>query len=214
MKKGIIFDLDGTLWDSAEGVVNSWNEVIMQLPTQEKLVTIEDMYSLMGKPMDEIGRLVFPNMEKKTREKVMQKCCDQENEYLRVYGGVLFPELEKTLVELNKNYELFIVSNCQCGYIEAFLEYYQFEKYFKDTECFGQTGLQKADNIKLVVKRNRLDQAIYVGDTYGDYTATKEAGLPFVLADYGFGEVPDAIYHIDTFASLLKLVPEIFENEN
>ena len=50
-KYGILFDLDGTLWDSSEAVIASWNEVIEQQPDFHKKGTIEDMMSLMGKTM-------------------------------------------------------------------------------------------------------------------------------------------------------------------
>lgn len=209
MKKGILFDLDGTLWDSAQGVVDAWNEVIVTLPTKEKLVTLEDMYSLMGKPMDEIAMAIFPNMDPETRAKVMDECCERENDYLREHGGQLYPNVEETLKALSEKYELFIVSNCQIGYIEAFLAYHKLEQYFTDTENFGRTGLQKGANIKLVVERNQLEKAVYVGDVLGDYNSTMEAGLPFILAEYGFGEVPQANYRIDQFVSLLEVAPKV-----
>ena len=209
MKKGIIFDLDGTLWDSAKGVVDAWNEVIDSIPDKDHLITMEEMYQLMGKPMDEIAALVFPNMSVERREEVMEICCKKENDLLRKTGGILFPELEETLIELKKNYELFIVSNCQVGYIEAFLEHYGFHKYFTDTENFGNTGRLKAYNIDLVVKRNGLNKAVYVGDTQGDCDSSKEAGIPFVFASYGFGNVNHKEYEIGSFKELVELLPTI-----
>lgn len=209
MKKGIIFDLDGTLWNSAEGVLKSWNEVIETLPDKDHIVTMEEMFSLMGKPMDEIGALVFPNMSLPRRNEVMEICCKRENDYLLQVGGILYPALEETLKTLGETYELYIVSNCQVGYIEAFLGHYHFEKYFKDTECFGNTNRMKADNIKLVVDRNKLDQAVYVGDTLGDYKATMEAGLPFIHAAYGFGKVDEAEYKAEEFSMLPDMISKI-----
>lgn len=210
MKKGIIFDLDGTLWDSAAGVVSSWNEVIETLPDKDHLVTLDEIYSLMGKPMDEIAALVFPNMEPFRREEVMEACCKRENDYLFERGGVLFPKLEQTLQVLKEKYELFIVSNCQVGYIEAFLGHYQFEHYFTDTENFGNTGKLKAHNIRLVAERNRLEKAVYIGDTEGDYNAAAEAGVPFIFAQYGFGDVPEAAYTVSSFDELTKRVEDVF----
>ena len=55
MKKGMLFDMDGTLWDSARAVVDSWNVVIDTLPDFHKRITVEDMESLMGKTMDDIA---------------------------------------------------------------------------------------------------------------------------------------------------------------
>lgn len=211
MKKGIIFDLDGTLWDSAKEVVSAWNEVIAGLPDKDHLVTLEEIYSLMGKPMNEIAALVFPNMDLNRREEVMGLCCERENNYLRETGGELFSQLEETLQKLGEKYGLYIVSNCQTGYIEAFLEHYGFGNFFSDTENYGSTGKLKADNIKLVMERNHLEQAVYVGDTAGDYAAATQAQIPFIFAEYGFGAVPEASYRILHFNELPEMAEEVFE---
>ena len=210
MKPGIIFDMDGTLWDSAKEVIDAWNQVIEKLPDKDHLVNLDEMYSLMGKTMDEIAANVFPNMDINRRNQVMELCCERENDYLKAHGGQLYPKLEETLKELEKSYDLYIVSNCQCGYIEAFLSYYGFAHYFKDFESFGNTQKLKAENIKSVVARNHLKQAVYVGDTLGDYTATTEAGIEFIFAAYGFGEVIDAKYRIEAFENLPKLLDKLF----
>ena len=93
--------------------------------------------------------------------------------------------------ELAKTYDLYIVSNCQCGYIEQFLRKTQLEAYIKDIECFGNTGKNKGENIRLLVKRNSLKAPVYIGDTKGDCDASKEAGVPFIFASYGFGNVTE-----------------------
>jgi len=160
MKKAVIFDLDGTLWNSAKEVITSWNEMIETFEDKDHFVTLEEMYGLMGKPMDEIGDLVFPNVSKERRLELMRICTKYENEYLREHGGTLFPKVEETLKELSKEYSLYIVSNCQVGYIEAFLGYYGFEHYFEDTECYGNTGKMKGYNIKLLHDRNNIDFAL------------------------------------------------------
>ena len=102
---------------------------------------------------------------------------------------MLYPELEATLAKLKKDYPLYIVSNCQSGYIEAFLDHYGFGHYFEDIECFGNNGLQKGENIRRLAERNKLTDAVYVGDIQGDYDATMEAGFMFIHAAYGFGKI-------------------------
>ena len=59
MKKGIIFDMDGTLWDSAENVAKSWNLAIQKSGMLEKELTTEDMKNVMGKTMDAIADILF-----------------------------------------------------------------------------------------------------------------------------------------------------------
>ena len=209
MNKGIIFDLDGTLWDSSENVVKSWNEVLAK--RADRTISIADMQSYMGKTLEKIGELVLPDVPAELRQDIMKEACDNENAYLRKHGGKLFPELEAVLQKLSERYRLFIVSNCQDGYIEVFLEYYGLGKYFADTECPGRSGLEKAGNIRLVVERNGLDKAVYVGDTQGDCDSAEAAGVQFIHAAYGFGEIDHSVPKVDSLVELLSVVEEFLE---
>ncbi len=208
-KKGIIFDMDGTLWDSAEGVAKSWTRIVNQEYDKEHIISVEDIHGVMGKTMDKIAEVLFPELAEGPRLELLEKCCKDENAYLREHGGVLYPELEETLTELQKQYHLYIVSNCQSGYIEAFLEHYGFGHYFEDIECFGNNGLQKGENIRRLAVRNGLTKAVYVGDIQGDYDATVEAGLTFIHAAYGFGTIAQETAKISCFKELPGVVKEI-----
>ena len=168
--KGIIFDMDGTLWDSAENVAKSWNKAIADYGYERAPITKEDMYSVMGKTMDVLASIIFPNCT--CRDELINVCYREENDYLTVHGGELYPDVEKTLDELSERYDLYIVSNCQRGYIESFFAYHGLGRYFKDTECYGNNELEKSENIKLIVERNNIDEAVYVGDIQGDYDSS------------------------------------------
>ena len=196
MYDGIIFDMDGTLWDSRAAIVDCWNEVFEKSGLDRK-ITIDELTGYMGLPMDEIAESIFPDKKYDEVRDVFDQCFAEENDYLREHGGILYPGLEDTLKKLYKKFDLFIVSNCQSGYIEAFLEHHGLSQYFKDIECYGNNELQKADNIALVVKRNNLCNPVYVGDIEKDALAAKEAGVSFIFAEYGFGNVReyDGIIH-------------------
>ena len=209
MKKGILFDLDGTLWDSSAGVVEAWNTAIRKLGIDYH-VTVDMMHGFMGKTMDAIAYELFDREEKEKALEYLTVCTDYENEYLEEHGGILYEGLEETLEKLHKDYFLAVVSNCQEGYIEAFIKYHKLEKYFDDTENYGRTGKGKADNIRLVVERNHLDKAVYVGDIMGDYNSTMEAGLPFIHAAYGFGTVPEGTPFINDIRDLPALMEDFF----
>lgn len=209
MKPGIIFDMDGTLWDSSEGVAKSWTEIVKKEYDKERVITQEDIQGVMGRTMDKIADALFPELSKEDRMGLLRKCCDYENEYLRIHGGVLYPDLEETLIALKENFDLYIVSNCQAGYIEAFLEHYGFGHYFKDIECYGNNDLPKSENIRKIVERNSLGKAVYVGDIQGDYDATTAAGLPFIHASYGFGTINEETAKVNTFAELIQVAPKV-----
>lgn len=209
MKKGILFDLDGTLWDSSAQVADSWVLALKEYPHVKQNVTRESIQSVMGKPMDEIGEILFGSLLGEERQKVLTHCMEVENAYIREHGGVLFDGLEDALGRLKEKYHLFIVSNCQVGYIEAFLQYYGLEDYFDDFESYGGTGLSKGENIRLVAQRNCLDAAVYVGDTQGDYEAASFAGMPFIHARTGYGTVSAEVPYIRRLEELLDMAEEV-----
>lgn len=203
MKKGILFDLDGTLWDSAENVCKAWNEVFSaRYPELNKTITPDEMHRLMGKTLDQIGELLFPDIIPWIRKEIMRAACAHENEYLSKHGGRLFLNVVPVLERLKKDYSLFIVSNCQAGYIETFLEFYGLGYLFDDLECPGRTGLSKGENIRLVIERNGIDRAVYVGDTQGDLDAADFAGIGFIHAAYGFGKTNRVTARINDIAEL------------
>ncbi len=201
----LIFDLDGTLWDSVDGIVTSWNMALKKYPEIQMELTREQVISVMGTQLPEIARRFFKNIEEEKRQEIMKVCSQEECNYLKRKGGVLYEDLEETLEKLSKKYKLCIVSNCQCGYIEGFLAYHQLEKYFIDIQDAESTGLTKAENILKVIERNHLKAPVYVGDTEKDQKSAREAGIPFVYASYGFGKVTTYDYQISTFKELLQL---------
>lgn len=218
--KGIIFDMDGTLWDSAENVAKSWDEAVKDAGYQDKNITTEDIKGVMGKTMDVIADLLFGEFDPDTRAELLERCCEHENAYLRAHGGTLYPKLRETMEQLKAmGYGLYIVSNCQKGYIEAFLDYYKFHDLILDIECYGNNLKQKGDNIALLARRNDLEEAVYVGDIQGDYDATMAAseiykkergtGISFIHAAYGFGEIKEETPKINEFSELPQIIGSV-----
>ena len=189
MTQGILFDLDGTLWDSVERIVPAWNRV---LRTYGAEVTVPRLRALMGKTAEEFAAALLPEESPQRGLEAVNACCREELIDLAAYGGVLYPGVRETLEAVKPRWRRYIVSNCQEGYIETFLDAHGFRDLF-DGFLDHSTGLSKGGNIRLLVEREGLDRAVYVGDTRGDEAAAREAGIPFFHAAYGFGdaEAPD-----------------------
>ena len=202
IERAVIFDLDGTLWDSSVQVIEAWNSIIKKYPETKAVVTPEKMATYMGKVLEEISSMLFEDISKDRGLEIMTECSDYELEYLKDHSGVPYEDLEETLKALP--YPLFIVSNCQRGYIETFLECCGLGKYFKDFECSGNTGNPKGENILEIIRRNEIKNAVYVGDTQGDCNASQVAGIPFIFAEYGFGNA-------DRFDRKIKSIKELAE---
>lgn len=207
---GIIFDVDGTLWDSTETVAESWNKAIRDGSDLDMTIDGEFLKSLFGKTMEQIYNALFPQLNDEERKRIGDLCFQYENELLEEKPGILYEGVTETLQTLSEKTSLYIVSNCQCGYIEVLLKTCHLEKYFQDTLCYGQTLTSKGQTIRALMERNNLKDVIYVGDTQGDADACKEAGIPFIFAAYGFGDVPGAEIKIDSISGLLATQSLLF----
>lgn len=205
----IIFDVDGTLWDSTDSVARSWNLAIQENSSLDLTITENALQQVFGKTMTEIADTLFSRLPEKERMKLLEVCFQYENRYLETHPGKLFDGVTDTLAALSGQYPLFIVSNCQQGYIEMLLRTCSLEPFIKDHLCFGETQTSKGQTILTLMKRNGLKNPVYVGDTRGDADACAEAGIPFIFAGYGFGDVPDAKMRISKFTDLKDLVCQL-----
>lgn len=198
----LIFDLDGTLWNSSQTVADAWNTALAN-SGNELRITGDDVLKHMGKSMDVIMRDVFgADISDEEAARFLKLLSVEEIEFIEKKGGILFPELEETLSFLKKRYRLFIVSNCQKGYIEAFLKAHRLSEYFEGFLCWGDTKLPKGETNKRLISQYSLKNPVYIGDTEGDHISAVDAGIPFVHAAYGFGEVSSCDYSISAFSQL------------
>jgi phosphoglycolate phosphatase len=205
--KNLIFDLDGTLWDARSSIVENWNKVLISHNLLEKPLKPEDMNPYMGLLADKVLIELFPGIQEETIQSIMHEIIQNEAKQIKETGGVLYESVKEILPQLAENHKLFIVSNCNKGYINAFLDYFGFHDYFQDFEEYGRTGKPKAENIQLLMKRNQLKptESVYIGDTFTDYLSAKENDLDFIFCLYGFGKLEEEkVKKIRHFSLLLK----------
>ena len=133
IKKAVIFDADGTLWDSVDLVAKAFSIKLQDFPETKGIrISREDLLPLMGKTGD-----------------------------------------------------------------------------FLDMECYGNNGKKKAENIRILMERNHLnpEDCVYLGDTALDYSSATEAGIAFIHAAYGFGQVEGAERSISDLSELIHVLP-------
>ena len=208
---GIILDVDGTIWNTTEIVARAWNRAIDECFPQVPHITADILKGQFGKTMDVIGNNLFSAIVPADRSLLLDKCCQceqkaiEENQKDIAYSGVV-----ATIKKLAERIPLFIVSNCQSGYIELVMRKNGIESCIKDFTCFGDNGNTKDKNISLIVKRNSLQKPVYVGDTQGDFEACQKAGVPFIWAAYGFGkpETENYFAKIESFCEIEELIKE------
>lgn len=199
--KAIIFDLDGTLWETLEQTYISANEVAAKYPFV-KNIPRNTIAQCMGYTVEECAELYIPYLARDIRLPIFLEMLEHHVKYLNEYGGNIYPNLENILKELREKYFLGIVSNCGSNYIEAFLNSSNLGKYFLDYIAAGKEQMSKGNAIIKLMQRNGIDQAIYVGDTLKDYQASEIANISFVHAKYGFQPNLNCNYSINNIKEL------------
>lgn len=205
MRKGIIFDLDGTLWEVTDSTFKSMNEVLRKHNLKEE--SWERVCAGFGLNKIDSAKLYFPDLPQEEAFKLLDEMSALNIENLKINGGKVYSKVEETLKKLIEDYELFIVSNtAERDYIEAFLDNANVRQYFKDYIAASQLNISKGDAIKKVIADYKLEKAVYVGDTAKDMEATAIAGIPFIQAKYGYGEDLETQYSINEISELYAIV--------
>ena len=171
----LIFDVDGTLWDSVDTCVEAWNAVLDRHSRESKRVDRPTLQGLFGKPMDVIFQNIFPGMPAEEIDRLSQYCIEEENELLSTKPGISYPDVKAVMKVLSGHARLFIVSNCQSGYVEHCMSALDIEGYIEDFACFGDNPVSKGQNILAIMDKYDLQHPVYVGDTAGDAAACEEA---------------------------------------
>ena len=204
--ESLIFDIDGTLWDSRALVAEGYNIQLREEGLEHLCVTADDLKPLFGKVMTEIADSILPSIPKERRYDLMERCMATENRYLEENAcRIGYPGVRETIAKLSEKYRLFIVSNSQCGYPELCMEKLGLTPYIEGHLCFGDTGTSKGKTIRALMEKHNITSCAYVGDTQGDYEATVEAEVPFIWCTYGFGTPDGYAAKVDSFEELSEL---------
>ena len=204
--ESLIFDIDGTLWDSRALVAEGYNIQLHAEGLDHLFVNADMLRPLFGKVREEIANVLFASLPEAERDPLMIRCMDAERIHMAQQPcRIAFPGVEETLEKLAKKYRLFIVSNSERGYPELCMEKLGISHLFSGHLCFGDTRTCKGETIRRLMETHSITSACYIGDTQGDRDATVLADLPFVYCAFGFGQVDGYWKKIDKFEDLLNI---------
>ena len=110
MTDSIIFDVDGTLWDSTEIVARAWTEVLAAKTSLNLTITPGLLKSVFGRTLPDIASILFSDETPDRQLELIDMCCEHEHELLRKYGAPLYPAWSQVFEILSGRYPLF---SCQ-----------------------------------------------------------------------------------------------------
>ena len=195
----LIFDMDGTLWDAVDSYAKVWDVTFADM-NMDCTVSRQQLIECMGLPIDRIYEVIVGKPE--IAGPFLRRLAENEDNMMSSLGGTLYPGVREYIPRLAERYRLFMVSNCGVLGLPNFLEYTGLKPYFTDTISYGQTLLPKDGNIRLLMDSYQLQHPVYIGDTAGDCRSAHAAGIPMMLAQYGFGTAPDADFKADSFEDI------------
>ena len=190
MYKAILFDLDGTLTESGEGITKCVQYALEKLGRPES--DLEKLKVFIGPPLME-QFMKYADMDEATARKAVEYYRERysttgifEN---RPYLGV-----EKMLQELRrKKYLLAVASSKPEYYVKQILDHFQLTGYFDEIVGSEMNGKRtnKAEVIEETLSRlhmsDKRDQVIMIGDKEHDVFGARKAGLKCIAVSYGYG---------------------------
>ena len=190
MTKTILFDLDGTLTDSGEGIIKSAAMVLEKygLPVP----SFEEMRVFVGPPLHETFHKFGVPKDK----------CDDAVELYRTryctvgkFENVPYPGIRELLETLKgQGHQLFVATSKPEGMSIEILEHFDLAKYF-DLICgatLDRSRLEKSDVIAYLLQQaGDKNNAIMVGDTVFDVVGAAAHGIPTIGVAWGYGKVED-----------------------
>lgn len=184
----IIFDLDGTLLDTSEGIYNSVRYAEKSMGF--KPIPDERLKEFVGPPPKKMYMSVFG-----VSEEIALIAAQKHREYGRtkaIYEATPYPDMESVLSDLKKSgYKLAVATLKSQGIAESVLKLTGLLNYFDDVVGMDESeSLTKADTIKLAMKKTEIcdnKRIVLIGDSEYDYIGAEEVGINFIAAMYGFG---------------------------
>jgi phosphoglycolate phosphatase len=198
----VIFDIDGTLWDASAVSVDGWNRGLAELDIAETVSTA-GIRSVTGNPYETCVDMLLPGLRLQYPG-LVQTLNDCEMVAIRARGGEFYDGAIEGIRALSRDFKVFLVSNCQPWYLELFLDFSGIKPVLSGSDCHGASGLPKDGMLRRMKNDYRLKSPVYVGDTAGDETAAKLAGMDFLHVSWGFGKPEKETKSVGSFAELVE----------
>ena len=182
MKTGILFDLDGTLLDTLEDLLDATNYALAAFGHPGR--TLRELRRFVGNGAENQIRLSLPDDNKEDLQKVLAVYKPYYTDHCQIktrpYDGVL-----SALKTLGETYPVAIVSNKPDAAVKSLCADY-FPGIYALGEAPGCPRKPAADMVFKAMKETGVESCVYVGDSEVDVLTAKNAGVPCVCVLWGF----------------------------
>ncbi|MCA1010451.1 HAD hydrolase-like protein [Halobacillus halophilus] len=191
MTQSVIFDMDGTLFQTDRILELSLEDTFNQLRLQNKwndATPIVQYREIMGVPLPKVWAALLPNHSEEVREEANDYFLECLVKNIKAGQGALYPHVEEVFQYLKENqYEIYIASNGLTDYLNAIVGYYQLDQWVTETFSIQEIkSLDKADLVHHIMKKYEITQGTLVGDRLSDFRAAKENGLKAIGCRFDF----------------------------
>ena len=219
--KYIAFDIDGTIFDCSDIIVEAFQNGIMLFnkysPKKIDIPSIERIISVLGQPTELIFQILFPELTEQEYQKINDLCTKSLTETISKGGGRLFNDVHASLERLQMDgYVLLIASNGRIEYIEAILNANNLMNFFSMPIIVIDNIIKnKTDIIRRYIRdisRNSL--FIMIGDRSSDRIAADENNIHFIGCDFGHAEKSElhgSKWIAHEFSEIYELIKQIEE---
>lgn len=205
-KYGIVFDVDGTLFDTRVGIIHALNYVLRNHGKAE--IEESDEAKYIGPPIKK-SLMEYQGMNEAEADEataLYRKCyVERFISDSAWYDGAV----ETLMVLKEKGCVLGIATMKTMPQLEALVKDFHCEDLFAVMQAAREDGSLSKAQMLVHIKEEYpdLERFVMVGDTIGDFKAAEQAGYEFVAADYGYGDVEGLeVKHISRFPELLTIV--------
>ncbi|WP_397538930.1 HAD hydrolase-like protein [Rummeliibacillus pycnus] len=210
MKQALIFDMDGTLFQTnsiLEPALIGTFDVLRKNNLWYEDTPIDTYREIMGVPLQVVWKTLCPSHSLEIREKSNSIFQEKLVELIKNKRGSLYPDVESVLEKLGSDHELYIASNGQIEYLKAIVDTYSLERFIKKVYSIQSIPSgQKSDLVKMIISENKITTGAVIGDRLSDIMAAKENGLTAIGVNFDFAqmeELKQADKVIDHFIELL-----------
>ncbi len=183
-----VFDLDGTLIDSSRGIYISYLESIKKANINLKDIDYFDFKKNIGPPFEIMIEALHPNLNA-SEYFLLNKSFREIYDSVGFLNYKVYNNILECVNYLNKaGHYLYILSNKRNSPTQIIIKN-EFPNTFKNVWGKDNNSFNKCDILKKI-KRNSINHTFYIGDTINDKKSAQDAGVEFIYASYGFGNIP------------------------